>query len=37
MNDIIKDVPKIEDFLKEMDYMKNVDIDLVYDQFKEVF
>lgn len=31
LNDIMKNMSSIQDFITEMDYMKNVDINLVYD------
>eukprot|EP00347_Sterkiella_histriomuscorum_P006745 403351594 len=35
--EIMKSVPSIKDFIKEMAYMKTLDINLVYDQYKKVF
>lgn len=31
LQEIMKDIPKIEEFLKEMEYMKDVNIDVVYN------
>ena len=35
--DIMKSVPSIKEFIKEMAYMRKLDINLVYDQYKKVF
>lgn len=35
--EIMKSVPSIQEFIKDMSYMKKLDINLIYDQYKDVF